>query len=387
MLNSDEAYEIVCAIADLSGHSKQSYLKIQDPIICKYLHAAYDPYTKYFMTNCTKGTGEFHFDDLTWELLRQLSTRELSGAYAQVTVNSITTAMTPRSADMFSRILKKDLRMGMGAKSLNKVFPGLIPTHDVMLAKLFEVSRLKFPCFGSPKMDGVRSIKKSNKFYSRNGHEYVGLGHLIKELEQINTTKLDGELVVDGKTFQDGSGLIRSNDPTPNAQFHIFELPEDKGSFTQRLNMMMNNIHQIGPHIFCIPHSIMHNKDDVMKYYDKCRNAGYEGVVIKPYEYDYKGNRSYTWMKMKPTETVDLKVIGIYEGQGKYEGKMGGVEVMYNGKKNKIGGGWSDNQRGEYWFFPDKIIGKVIEVWFMEQTDDGNMRHARFVKFRPDKED
>ena len=52
-----------------------------------------------------------------------------------MTVDSITAGMTPKSAELFQRILKKDMRMGMGVKSINKALPGLIQTHDVMSAK------------------------------------------------------------------------------------------------------------------------------------------------------------------------------------------------------------------------------------------------------------
>jgi DNA ligase-1 len=384
MINSDEAYETICEIADLTGNSKQSYLKIQDSEICKYLLAAYDPYTKYYLTNCAKGRGEFHFNDLTWELLRQLSTRELSGSHAQQVVNSITKGMTLRSAEVFQRILKKDLRMGMGAKSINKVFPGLIPTHDVMLAKLWDKNRVEFPCFGSPKIDGVRSKFKNGKFYSRNGHEYLGLEHLIEQLNGIEI-EIDGELVVPNKTFQESSGLIRNDNPTQTARFYIFELPDSIYEFINRLTII-EDICLVGQDLIKVHHHKLYDLNDVYGFYIKCRDIGYEGAVIKPFNYKYVGSRSYRWMKMKPTLSVDLKVTELFPGKGKYQGQMGGAIVMFNGKPNKVGSGWSDNQRKDLWNKPQTIINKMIEIDYMEETDDGNMRHSRFKGFRPDKD-
>ena len=70
--------------------------------------------------------------------------------------------------------------------------------------------------------------------------------------------------------------------------------------------------------------------------------------------------------------------------KGKYKGQMGGVIVDFNGN-NKVGGGWSDLQRKAIWKNPHLIIGKCIEVSFMELTDDGNFRHANYEGIKWDK--
>lgn len=380
MISSDKAYDLFVKIANTSGSSKQQILKGQD--VKEYLLAAYDPFTKYYVTKVSEGYGSIEFNDITWLILEQLSNHRLSGNDAQITVNSYTSGLTQKSSKLFHMILNKDLRMGMGVKTINKVFPGLIPTHDVMLAKLFEEKRVKYPCFGSPKIDGVRAKFKNGIFYSRNGHPYVGLNHLTEELRNIKV-ELDGELVIHGRTFQESSGLIRNDSPTPNAQFRIFEIPVSKASFVERL-AMMKDIHQIGEHIFRVPHKPLYSIDEVSEYYTKCRKAGYEGTVIKPFDYEYKATRSYDWMKIKPKETLDVIVTDIYEGKGKYAGQMGGVTVDYN-NGNNVGGGWSDKQREDYWRDPELILDKCIEVSFMELTDDGNFRHANFERFREDK--
>ena len=206
-----------------------------------------------------------------------------------------------------------------------------------------------------------------------------------KELSNI-TEEVDGELVVPGVSFQVGSGWIRSDDPTPDAEFRIIELPTIKENLITRLTMM-SDLHLIGDHITYISREVLNSIDDVYRYYKTCRNAGYEGCVITPYDYEYVGTRSWNWMKMKPLGTYDTKVLDIYEGKGKYKDQMGGAIVMFNGKPNKVGGGWSDIQRKGYWEKPELIIGRMIEVHYMEETDDGNMRHSRFFDFRTDKEE
>ena len=380
MISSDSAYDLFVKIANTSGSAKKPLLG--QYTVERYLLAAYDPFTKYYMTKCFRGRGHQVFDELTWTILGRLSTRELSGDKAQSIVNVHTMEMTEKSSNLFRMILNKDLKMGMGSRTINKVFPGLIPTHDVMLAKLFENKRLKYPCFGSPKIDGVRAKFKNGKFFSRNGHEYVGLDHLAKELSSIDG-ELDGELVVPNITFQVSSGLVRDNSPTPNAAFHVFEVPSYKGSFIERL-VLMDDLHYIGPHILKVPHMLLDSENGVHEFYADCRAAGYEGAVIKPYDYEYKGTRSYDWMKMKPKENKDVIVTGLYEGKGKYKGQMGGVIVDFN-SGNSVGGGWSNKQREFFWKNPSLLIGQCIEVSYMELTDKGNFRHANFERIREDK--
>ena len=42
---------------------------------------------------------------------------------------------------------------------------------------------------------------------------------------------------------------------------------------------------------------------------------GYEGVV-KPMEYEYVNKRSFDWMKLKAINTVDARIVDIFEGTG-----------------------------------------------------------------------
>ncbi len=87
---------------------------------------------------------------------------------------------------------------------------------------------------------------------------------------------------------------------------------------------------------------------------------GYEGLVVKPFDYRYEKRRSQSWLKMKDILSKDLKVVHYFEGTGKYEGMLGGLIVDHKGKDVRVGGGFSDVQRQEYWkHIP---IGAIIEV-------------------------
>ncbi len=399
MISSDKAYDVFQAIAETSGTSKQWLLKRAD--VKDYLLAAYDPFIMYHITKISLkvGEGSKEFDENTWIILRALSDHKLTGNDAQTIVNIHTSELTKKSAELFKMILNKDLRMGMGVKTINKVFPGLIPTHDVMLAKTYDPNRIKFPCYAGIKIDCVRAIynPKARKFYSRNGHEYYGLDHLIEEIIGCGlSTRLDVELAVQGGKFQWSSGKIRDHNVTPNAVAHLIELPDIKDSFAQRLKLM-KEISLLGEHLLEIPHIVVRNHNDMFDYFNEVRRDGHEGLILRPEDYPYENKRSYNWQKVKNIIDLDLEVIDIYEGKGKYKGQLGGVIVKYlckepipkgfNQSGQSVGGGFSDQERFVYWNKPKTILSKTIHVIVTEFTDDKNFRHARMgkQKIREDK--
>jgi len=384
-MSSNEAFEIIEQINGISGHAKRNLL---DQALTPYLQAAYNPYHMYYITTCSPGYGTAEFDNETWQILFDLRTRRISGNLAQDLVDMHTSRMSKQSAELFRRIINKDLRMGIGPKTINKVLPGCVPTHDIMLAKIFEENRFKGRCWGSPKIDGVRAIYKFGEFYSRNGHKYQGLDHLKEQLAEIRTP-LDGELVVRNKTFQQASGLIRSDNPTPDAEFRIYELPSIKDPFPVRITMMDDLNHQF-THVHPVFHTPLYSIEEIYSFYRTCREQNFEGAMIKSWDYQYKGTRSYDWMKMKQIETLDLKIVGVFEGKGKYAGQLGGIIVDYLGKPVRVGSGFSDSQRSTFWGDPlwsnaKELIGRTAEVCYMEATDTGSLRHPRFITFRDDK--
>ena len=364
------------AIADSAGMWRETFL-------CA-LRYAYDPYKRYHVTRGTvrgSGTDILALDQFI--LLDKLSTREISGNAAPYAISRACQRMTPVSAEMFKRILLKDLRIGLGAASINKAFPGLVPEHKVMLAKPLEWHRVKYPCVSTVKLDGVRAIYRNGAFYTRNGKILHGLEALAGRLS--GAPVLDGELVCPGMDFQTSSGALRSFAETPNAQFHIIDLPEHPSrSFIERMIAARNLVTE---NVFVIPWCTVNSSEQIEKLYRSVLGFGFEGVVVKPMEYEYVDKRSFDWMKLKAINTVDARIVDIFEGTGKYSSSAGGVIIQMpdTGVMVRVGSGFSDQQRDEIYADPDKFIGRMIEVKYHEVTPDGSLRHPRFYRWRDDK--
>lgn len=366
------------AIADSAGIWRETFL-------CA-LQYAYDPYKRYHVTRgAVRGSGTDILGLDQFILLDKLSMREISGNAAPYAISQTCQRLTPVSAEMFKRILLKDLRIGLGAASINKAFPGLVPEHKVMLAKPLEWHRVKYPCISTVKLDGVRAIYRDGVFYTRNGKILRGLEALAERLS--GAPVLDGELVCPGMDFQTSSGSLRSFAETPNAQFHIIDVPElPSKDFVSRMFIASWWGAVDGP-IHCIPWILANKPEDIEQHYQACLEAGYEGVVVKPMEYEYVNKRSYDWMKLKAVNTVDARIVDIFEGTGKYSSSAGGVIIQMPDSEVlvRVGSGFSDEQRDEIYAEPDKYIGRMIEVKYHEVTPDGSLRHPRFYRWRDDK--
>lgn len=142
-----------------------------------------------------------------------------------------------------------------------------------------------------------------------------------------------------------------------------------------------------------------------------------EGAMVKTLYGAYEKKKSYTWLKIKPEETIDLFVVGFFNGEenAENENRLGGLIVDHKGVEVRVGGGFKSNERDELWsdwiddagkiginpkvgFKPGfsvdpatvhgrgfELLGRMIEIEYNEVTPDGSLRHPRFIRFRDDK--
>jgi DNA ligase-1 len=134
---------------------------------------------------------------------------------------------------------------------------------------------------------------------------------------------------------------------------------------------------------------------DIMRRFAEASvEQGYEGIMIKSVDAPYECKRSDSWMKWKPTITVDLTIVGFEEGTGRNAGRLGAI--IYEGVDNErnirvnVGTGYSDSDRDEFWALRDQLLGVIgeVEADAVTQNQDGTFslrfpRHKRFRGFEP----
>jgi DNA ligase-1 len=118
---------------------------------------------------------------------------------------------------------------------------------------------------------------------------------------------------------------------------------------------------------------------------------GFEGIMIKDLEAFYECKRTTSWMKWKPTVTVDLEVIDVEEGTGKNKGRLGALvcESSDGVIRVNVGSGYSDEQRGDYTF--SKVVGKIATVRYNARIKERSgetesLFLPRFIELREDKD-
>ena len=377
----------------------------------------------------TIGSADFDIDsEGVFKLFDMLASRELTGNAAKNAVENLMKEHSPASAELIWRILNKDLRCGATANTVNRVLPGTIPTFDVMLAHKFEERHVKnWPVAVEPKLDGVRVIclVKDGKaqFYSRTGKPFPAVEHLgdavtdmvtrwaeakIPSHVKVMRVAFDGE-IVSGSFNKTVGDVRRKDEAATDAEYHIFDtMPYDgftddataviDSSYLRRRDILGGFLaYNQSPAIKQTPVRMASNADECQQHYQDFRAMGLEGAIVKPLEGKYEKKRSRNWLKLKNEATEDLVIVGAFEGTGKYEGSLGGLIVDRNGIEVRVGGGFSDVQRAEFWNTyqrdtslttnDQELIGRMIEVEYHEVTPDGSLRHPRFVRFRDDKHD
>jgi DNA ligase-1 len=392
-----EPITLIKKLSNISSRVAKAKLMVEhgDELFKKILTYAYDPSKKYHIIAIPYHTRGFkticEIQEPMFKMLDALSTRQLSGHAAKIEVANMLSSLTTANANVLCGILRKDLRCGIKEAIINMAYPGLIMSFKVMLAKLWDDSMYTKGLLMSLKYDGIRAIFSDGDLYSRNGIKLTGLSHIVEPLRRAyGSMILDGEILVPNMTFQASSGLIRNGHDVPEAIYHIFDTAPTEGTiglpFLQRLDLLRINFGKVDtPNIALVKHIPARSLEHIYATFSKALQAGYEGLVIKPESHLYVRVRSKNWLKIKAVNTADLPITGYFEGEGKYDGMLGGFIVYHEGMQVRVGSGYSDNERALFWAKRESYIGRTMEVKYHEVTPDNSLRHPVFMGMRWDK--
>ena len=86
----------------------------------------------------------------------------------------------------------------------------------------------------------------------------------------------------------------------------------------------------------------------------------------------YKCKRTSDLIKIKKFYSMDLPIVDVVEGTGKYHGMLGAFVLQYKDGTVNVGSGFNDEQRKELWEKRRELINRVVEVKYKEITKDKN---------------
>jgi DNA ligase-1 len=411
--------------ASNSKKYKQEVLKKykDDEDIKRYLKIAFDPYTVYGISY-KKLSKDFGYngerEDLNvFELFDYLAEHN-TGSTAEIVECQLALGYAAtydlESSYILTKLICKDLSIGVDAKSINSVIPGLIPTFNVQLAqKYFEKpEKLEGKYFAlTTKIDGGRIIAIREtagvSFFTRAGQKYEGLVDLEREMLETfpEGTVLDGEItILDDKgipskeAYKRAMKITRADGEKHGLKMKCFDamyIDEWKNQkcthdYIER-RALLNHLLTSAPHTYFELLPELYRGSDtskVLEYLEEAIANQEEGVMINICDAPYEFGRTWNLMKVKKMNTLDLEIVGFEEGSGRLAGTLGAIHVRYkNGNIVKVGSGFSDELRALIWLEPSDFVGKIVEVQFFEETTNADggisLRFPVFKDFRPDK--
>lgn len=336
---------------------------------------------------------DIEFSD--FEIFGQLTTRYFTGNAARDAFMEAIKDMNPGARVIMKRILNRDLRMGAGTTIANKVWKDLIPEYPVMLASKGDKKSMDYlqkvggPYIVQKKCDGGRvnvcvDANGSVTYRSRNGSTLELFGFFDAQFSGFTDRVFDGELLVRTETGvadrKTGNGLYTkavrgtlSKEEVSSMCMEIWDvIPTDEFNagvgtepYSTRITTLLN-VNTFNPALVQVVETkFAKTIDECVQFYDRMRDEGEEGAIIKTANSVWEDRRSKNMVKMKAEETADLLCIGVEEGSGKFKGLIGNLVCSTRCGKlvTGVGTGLVDDDRKKD---PSEFIGKIIEVGYNE---------------------
>lgn len=368
-MNSPEIFDIIEAVAATSsknGKIATLTANADNAMLQAVLAYTYDPFKTYGVVDLPLKTrnGEKPFGLRTWGILDALSSRALSGNAARQAIAEELDTLDDKSAELFRRIIRKDMRAGFSESTCNKVWKGLIPEFSYMRCSLPKDVDLESWDWGQ----GVFSQEKADGIFMNLDYEAsevslrtrqgtpIPLAPFATLIEQVRFgfvqgTQTHGECLVvkAGKVLsrEIGNGIL--NHVMDGGSFAEDERPlflawdqiplssaVKKGCcstpYVRRFSALFAQLKTIRmqyekPSIDIIPTKVV--KSLAEAYLDSARlmKMGKEGSVIKNSMAIWRDGTSKDQVKLKLEFDCDLEVIAIEPGRvgTKNEGRAGAL--------------------------------------------------------------
>lgn len=348
------------------------------------------------------------------------------------------------SRKILKSIVDKDMRVGVGAKTLNKVKPAIIPIIPYMRCSLpnqvpfesvdWSSALIQEKCDGAFTNINNYADKAELELYTRTGMKYDPSllfddeTRAILSIALLSDHQSHGEmLIVDKKTGEvlpreKGNGILNSalsGSKVPDeyrVKMVIWDsVPLDyaltgteyKVAYKDRFAKLLSQykaalVHfaqhhsesepLLVEHLEIVKTELVKSFDDAQNFYRKMLNQGKEGAIIKLFSGTWKDGTSKAQIKMKLSVDCDLKIVGYEEGKGKFENNVGSIVCATSDDMLQVSvSGFDDATRSFINEHRNEFLNSIVTVRFnsiMEPEEEGgkySLFLPRFVEFRKDK--
>jgi DNA ligase-1 len=391
-----------------------------DLLLRDFLTMAFDPWKNWGVAKYNRPDplpGNSNHEDVELStfmvLLEALNRRTLTGNKAREAVEVAMSQFDAVGQKWCERLLWRNLRCGVSATTINKIWPGSIVPFAVALAESlttvgvngdFKITDpVKYPVRVEAKLDGLRLIAVKNRgevsLFTRSGTPIETLPKIvqaIKDLKQDDIV-LDGEVM--GEDWNESASVVMSSKTKKDdstMRYHVFDIVNfaawqqqvSKTHYRARLNDLQLTIGDTeGSPFRYVKATTANDEIELRQFYNECLAEGYEGVMLKRLDTPYQWKRTDAILKMKPVATEEGVIVGwhLSPEKTKRAGQFGGFHVLTkNGVVTKVGGGYTDALKKQIQTEgPDNYIGRIAEVEHQPPfTNDGKLRFPVFSRFR-----
>lgn len=315
--------------------------------------------------------------------------------------------------DLYIQLLSKKVRLGIASKTINKIIPNLIPEWEVQQAYTVEKYPLKdgTEFWLTQKLNGARATLYEGQLLARSGMPYKGLEHITDALSWLRVAGFvaDGELTLkdkgdlsDNEAFRVSTGILNSDNVNKTVIcYTIFDMIPVKDfdalkpQVTYRyrrdiLNQFAERVADTDGAVNVLP-VLYHGTDQskIEELLEQMVREDKEGLMINT-DVPYRRTRHKGILKVKRFYTMDLPIIRCEEGTGRLSGTLGVFVLKYKENEVKVGSGFTDEQREQFWNNRDDMEGLLCEVKYKEISQDKvtgleSLQFPVFVGIRTDK--
>lgn len=286
---------------------------------------------------------------------------------------------------------------------------------DEQIQKLFEH---KLEMYASPKLDGIRCMIQDGTALSRS-LKPIRNKHIQHILGREVFNGLDGEIISGDPTADDVYRVTTSNvmraTGTPDFTFWIFDNFLDPHTYAYR----QHEIHHVDPtgihpNIKVLKSISVFNMKELQSYEQHCLSQGYEGIILRDPNSQYKHGRSTAkeggLTKVKRFTDAEARILSMEEqmknnnekkvnelGRGQRsshkenktpKGTLGALvcKDRTTGIQFSIGTGFTDEIRDQLWKYKDSLIGQIVKYKYFDIGVKDAPRHPVYLGLR-DKSD
>lgn len=287
-------------------------------------------------------------------------------------------------------------------------------------AHTYEPSRIIYPCWVQPKLNGLRAVYQNGNFYSRDFERWNTpvVSHLTSVLLSLFDTKiiLDGEMYVHGWLLQQinsaaGVNRLGPNERTRDVEFHVFDVVNFGTSFAQRTREtfeVLNHPTNLSG-VKAVTTQYVHSAAEADRFYIQCIELGYEGIMYRLGDCSYthpnqpgtppenprarslsdQDNRVWHMLKRKDWQDDEFEIVAVLEGKetdkgSKLVGCVGAL-VCRNGVGVEFScGGFEGFTHSDLRaMFLNPPIGQFATIKYLTLTEEQTPFNAHVIAIRP----